>query len=87
MFGVNPWTLNGWLGHKAMEETMRYVHVADHHHRNIPTVVERAGGGISDVTARVVAMLSARGEVDGRGNSVATEGDRREETEGIRLVS
>ena len=33
MFGINPWTLNAWLGHKAMEETMRYVHVAGHHRR------------------------------------------------------
>jgi integrase len=26
MFGVNPWSLQNWLGHKRMEETM--IHVA-----------------------------------------------------------
>ncbi len=63
MFGINPWTLNAWMGHKAMEETMRYVHVAEHHHREIPEVVAAAGEAERDVTKRVIAMLSARGQV------------------------
>jgi integrase len=25
MFGVNPWTLMTWMGHKTITETMRYV--------------------------------------------------------------
>ena len=31
LFGVNPWRLQGWMGHKRIEETMLYVHVADVH--------------------------------------------------------
>ena len=26
LFGVNPWKLQAWLGHKRIEGTMRYVH-------------------------------------------------------------
>jgi len=33
LFGVNPWRLQGWMGHKRIEETMLYVHVADVHAR------------------------------------------------------
>src|SRR5207249_47550 len=60
LFGVNPWTLNAWMGHKSMEETMRYVHVAEHHQRAVPEVVRMAGSAVADLTARVLAMLSAR---------------------------
>jgi hypothetical protein len=28
MFGVNPWTLMTWMGHKTITETMRYVHAS-----------------------------------------------------------
>ena len=33
LFGVNPWRLQG---HKRIEETMLYVHVANNHRRQIP---------------------------------------------------
>jgi integrase len=30
LFGVNPWRLQSWMGHKRIDETMIYVHVAEH---------------------------------------------------------
>lgn len=60
MFGANPWTLNAWLGHKTMEETMRYVHVAQTHARPVPAELARAGAGEHDQDRRAVAMLGAR---------------------------
>jgi integrase len=60
MFGVNPWTLNSWLGHKAMEETMRYVHVAKSHARPVPHELLAAGAREQDPDRRVLAMLGAR---------------------------
>jgi integrase len=39
LFGVNPWRLQAWLGHKRIDETMIYVHVAEVHGRELP------GGG------------------------------------------
>ena len=33
LFGVNPWRLQAWLGHKGIDETMLYVHVAEAHRR------------------------------------------------------
>lgn len=87
MFGINPWTLNAWLGHKAMEETMRYVHVAEHHHREIPELVRRAGGEEGDLTKRVLAMLGERAAVEFRGTSVAQEVGRRKETEAVPLFA
>ena len=31
LFGVNPWRLQSWMGHKRIDETMIYVHVAENH--------------------------------------------------------
>lgn len=56
-----PWRLQAWLGHKRIDETMIYVHVAEAHHRELPEVVREAGRGIDDPDARVLAMLGARG--------------------------
>jgi hypothetical protein len=28
MFGVNPWKLMTWMGHKRIDQTMLYVHFA-----------------------------------------------------------
>lgn len=28
-FGVNPWQLMEWMGHKRIDETMGYVHIAE----------------------------------------------------------
>jgi integrase len=61
LFGVNPWRLQGWMGHKRIEETMLYVHVADVHRRDLPDVVRLAGEAFNDPDARIIAMLGARG--------------------------
>jgi hypothetical protein len=39
LFGVNPWRLQTWMGHKRIDETMLYAHVAEAHHREVPEVV------------------------------------------------
>ncbi|MBA3394034.1 MAG: tyrosine-type recombinase/integrase [Deltaproteobacteria bacterium] len=77
LFGVNPWRLQAWLGHKRIDETMLYVHVAEAHHRELPEIVREKARGIDDPDQRVLAMLGARGsveltEVRGSGVAVAT---------------
>jgi site-specific recombinase XerD len=42
LFGVNPWRLQSWMGHKRIDETMIYVHVAENHRREIPEGILRA---------------------------------------------
>lgn len=61
MFGVNPWRLQAWMGHKRIDETMRYVHVAGAHAREVPLAIVAAGAGEADPDRRVLAMLGARG--------------------------
>ncbi len=63
MFGVNPWRLMTWMGHKRMEETMRYVHIAGAHMRETPSVVLAAAEGGFDPDKRVLKMLGARVKV------------------------
>jgi hypothetical protein len=60
LFGVNPWRLQAWLGHKRIDETMLYVHVAEAHPRQPPKHVQKAARRIADPDARVLAMLGAR---------------------------
>jgi hypothetical protein len=48
-------------GHKRIDETMLYVHVAEAHHRELPEVVRIAAIGESDPDTRIVRMLGARG--------------------------
>ena len=60
LFGVNPWRLQAWLGHKRIDETMLYVHVAEAHHRELPEIVRDKARGIDDSDQRVLAMLGAR---------------------------
>ncbi len=60
-FGVNPWQLMEWMGHKRIDETMGYVHIAERH-RTIPAEIVEAGMHEMDPTARVLAMLAARGK-------------------------
>ncbi len=62
MFGVNPWKLMQWLGHKRIDETMLYVHVAGVHLRPIPKKLIEAGARHDDPDRRVIAMLSERRE-------------------------
>ncbi len=63
LFGVNPWRLQAWMGHKRIDETMLYVHVANAHHREPPEVVREAGAPVHDPDARIVAMLGARAKI------------------------
>jgi integrase len=80
LFGVNPWRLQTWLGHKRIDETMLYVHVAEAHRRDLPTHVLDAAKSVEDPDRRIVAMLGARSAlttVRGSGvaaNEVAPEG-------------
>jgi integrase len=69
LFGVNPWRLQTWLGHKRIDETMLYVHVAEAHAREWPEPVHEAAQTEVDPDRRIVAMLGARGEL--RGKTVA----------------
>jgi integrase len=66
MLGYNPWSLMTWMGHKTITETLRYVHVANAHRRQIPEVVIRAAGTEIDPDRRVLCLLGAR-----RGTPVA----------------
>lgn len=60
LFSVNPWRLQGWMGHKRIEETMLYVHVATDHVREVPSLIREAAHGENDPDIRIVAMLGAR---------------------------
>ncbi|MEJ7597334.1 MAG: tyrosine-type recombinase/integrase [Kofleriaceae bacterium] len=62
LFGVNPWRLQTWLGHKRIDETMLYVHVAESHAREWPDVVHETARTEIDPDKRIVAMLGARGK-------------------------
>lgn len=61
LFGVNPWRLQSWMGHKRIDETMIYVHVAENHRREIPEAVLAAVAGEHDPDRRILKMLAARG--------------------------
>lgn len=59
-FGVNPWQLMEWMGHKRIDETMGYVHLVERRPRPIPTEIVEPGMKAIDPTMRVLAQLSAR---------------------------
>jgi len=61
LFGVNPWRLQAWLGHKRIDETMLYVHVAEAHPRELPEHVQAACSE-TDPDRRILSMLGARGK-------------------------
>lgn len=63
LFGVNPWRLQTWLGHKRVDETMLYVHVAEAHPRDLPESIREAAKGVDDPDRRIIAMLGSRGSV------------------------
>jgi len=73
LFGVNPWRLQTWLGHKRIDETMLYVHVAEAHRRDIPDHVMEAAEAITDPDRRIVAMLGARGKAVAKTTDVASD--------------
>jgi integrase len=77
LFGVNPWRLQAWMGHKRIDETMLYVHVAEAHHRALPEVVRLAAMNETDPDTRILRMLGARGSY------VAAEAMKMEENLGI----
>ena len=60
MLGVNPWRLQSWMGHKRIDETMLYVHVAEAHRKEIPAAIFEAGAGEANPDRRVLAMLGRR---------------------------
>jgi len=62
-FGVIPWTLMTWMGHKRIDETMLYVNLAGMHSRPIPKEVLAAGKMDGTPEQRVMEMLRARGQV------------------------
>ena len=61
LFGVNPWTLMMWLGHKRVDETMIYVNLANAHRRPIPEIILAAADDERDPDTRIMKMLGARG--------------------------
>jgi Phage integrase family len=46
LFVVNPWRLQAWMGHKRIDETLLYVHVAEAHGRELlhPRCGDRRSG-------------------------------------------
>lgn len=60
MFGVNPWRLMTWMGHKRIDETMIYVNFAGDHMRPLPPEIVSAPGSEIDPDRRIIAMLGAR---------------------------
>jgi integrase len=71
MFGVNPWKLMQWMGHKRVDETMLYVHFAEAHMRPHPEPVLQAQRGHDDPDQKIIAMLDARRLCEPRGKAVA----------------
>ena len=63
LFGINPWRLMTWMGHKRIDETMKYVHIAENHMRKLPEVLIEAATGEPDPDRRVLKMLSARAQI------------------------
>jgi hypothetical protein len=61
------------MGHKRIDETMLYVHVAQAHQREWPGVIRQAAMGESDPDARILKMLGAPGS-----NAAAAIGTRTE---------
>ena len=49
------------MGHKRIDETMIYVHVAENHRREIPEPIIEAGDQERDPDRRILRMLAARG--------------------------
>ena len=70
MFGLNPWKLMQWMGHKRVDETI-YVHFAEAHMRPHPEPVLQAQRGHDDPDQKIIAMLDARRLCEPRGKAVA----------------
>jgi hypothetical protein len=65
---VNAWRLQTWLGHKRIDETMLYVHVAENHRREIPESIPLRPGdpapiaGFFRCSVHVAAATTIRAE-------------------------
>jgi integrase len=89
MFGVNPWKLMLWMGHKRIDETMLYVHFAEAHMRPLPDSILAIGRGHDDPDRRIIAMLSARQNVlvnDLRCSQIAAEDRPPREIAGLSIT-
>ena len=62
MFGVNPWKLMLWMGHKRIDETMLYVQFAEVHMRPVPESILAAGAK----TTIPIGGSASRGSAGGR---------------------
>lgn len=65
LFGVNRWLLQLWMGHKRIDETMRYVNLAAAHRRPLPEPSAQASQAKTDPDHRILAMLGTRGPLMG----------------------
>jgi integrase len=89
MFGVNPWKLMLWMGHKADRRDDALRPVRGGPHAAVPETILAAGRGNDDPDRRVIAMLSARrnGQMNGaRCSQVAAEEGSQRETSVISLI-
>jgi integrase len=77
--GVNPWRLQAWMGHKRIDETMLYIHVAEAHARELPAPMREAMLGEPDPDRRVIRMLGARAQLAPRRGSQVAAVERAEE--------
>lgn len=67
LLGANPWRLQGWLGHKSINTTMVYVHLAGEVGSHVvPKVLFEAAGDEVDPDRRVILALGARRSVPWR---------------------
>jgi len=73
MFGVNPWKLMTWMGHKRIDETMLYVHFAEAHLRPLPEPILDVQRTQDDPDKKVIAMLAARANLAQVGSKLAVE--------------
>ena len=55
-----------WIGHKRIDETMLYVHVAEAHHREMPEVIRQAAMSESDPDARILSASGGLATPKGR---------------------
>jgi hypothetical protein len=67
------WRLQTWMGHKRIDETMLYVHVAAAHMRELPDHIREAGQREIDPDKRSVAMLGVRGKTVAKTSSTKNE--------------
>jgi hypothetical protein len=62
-----------WMGHRDLETTMQYTHLARAHYRPTPQLIIDAGASENDPERRILAMLAARRDL--RGKSAAKNRD------------